>query len=179
MGGLFGLGTDIVGVVANGVVYDMSGGTYEHSALKVAVVGELRNLLRGKRCRVLDSDMAIRVLPTGLLTYPDVSVDCISRELDPANKRALTNPRVIVEVLSDSTEAYDCGQKFAHYKRIPSLAEYVLVSQHKPCIEVFRQTAPGKWGLVQAALAGQTAQLTSIEYELSVDDVYLDPLAER
>lgn len=162
----------------DGVVYDMSGGTLDHSGLKVSVAGELRSLLRGKRCRVFDSDLAVRVLATGLSTYPDASVVCGSAERDPANRNAITNPRVIVEVLSDSTEAYDRGVKFAHYKRIPSLAEYVLVSQHEPRIEVFRQTSPENWELVQTALAGQTAQLKSIECALSVDEVYADPLAE-
>jgi Uma2 family endonuclease len=161
----------------DGVIYDMSGGTLDHSGLKVSITGELRNLLRGKRCRVFDSDLAVRVLATGLFTYPDASVVCSSAEKDPANRNAITNPRIIVEVLSDSTEAYDRGEKFAHYQRIPSLAEYVLVSQHEPCIEVFRRTAPDKWELAEKAFAGQTAHLKSIECILSVDEVYADPLS--
>jgi Uma2 family endonuclease len=161
----------------DGVVYDMSGGTPDHSGIKAAVVGELRNLLRGKRCRVFDSDLAIRVLSTGLLTYPDASIVCSTLEKDPDDRNAVTNPRVIVEVLSDSTEAYDRGEKFAHYRRIPSLMEYVLISQKEPRIEVWRRNASDKWELAEEALSGQTAKLTSIECALSVDEVYADPLA--
>lgn len=161
----------------DGVVYDMSGGTIEHSGIKAAVVGELRNLLRGKRCRVFDSDLAVRVLATGRLTYPDASVVCGSAEMDPDNKNALTNPRIIVEVLSESTERDDRGEKFAHYQRIPSLAEYVLVSYEEPCIEVWRRNMAGKWELAEKGLSGQSVALTSLECVLSVDEVYADPLA--
>ena len=160
-----------------GAVFDMSGGTYEHSALKVELVTSFSNQLRGKRCRVLDSDMAVRVLATGLLTYPDVSIVCGNREMDPDNENALTNPRVIVEVLSDSTETYDRGEKFAHYRRIPSLAEYVLLSQHQRGIEVYRESSSGAWDLAEKALAGESVTLKSIECVIVVDDVYADPLA--
>lgn len=160
----------------DGVVYDMSGGTLDHSGIKVSVTVMLVSLLRGKRCRVFNSDLAVRVLATGLFTYPDASVLCSSPEMDPQNKNAVTNPRIIVEVLSDSTEKYDRGEKFAHYRRIPSLMEYVLVSQNEQCIEVHRRTSAGEWEM-EKALAGQTIMLKSIECELSVDDVYVDPLA--
>ena len=162
----------------DGIVYDMSGGTLGHSGLKLAIGGELRNLLRGKRCRVFDSDLAVRVIATGLLTYPDASVVCGSAEMDPENRNALTNPRVLVEVLSESTEKYDRGEKFAHYRRIPSLAEYVLVSQEEPCIEVWRRNAGGEWDLAEKGLAGQSVTLTSLECALSVDEVYANPLAD-
>jgi Uma2 family endonuclease len=162
----------------DGVVYDMSGGTIDHSGLTAQMIVILGTLLRGKRCRVFDPNLGIRVIATGLFTYPDASIVCGSLEKDPANRNAVTNPKVIVEVLSDSTEEYDRGEKFAHYQRIPSLAEYVLVSQHEPCIEVFRRSASGKWELAQKALAGQTVVLKSIECVLSVDEVYTDPLRE-
>lgn len=162
----------------DGVVYDMSGGTIDHSGLTAQMIVLLGTLLRGKRCRVFDPNLGIRVIATGLFTYPDASIVCGSLEKDPANRNAVTNPKVLVEVLSDSTEEYDRGEKFAHYQRIPSLAEYVLVSQHEPCIEVFRRTATGKWELAQKALAGQTVVLKSIECVLSVDEVYTDPLRE-
>lgn len=161
----------------DGVVYDMAGGTPDHAGLITAVAGELRNSLRGKRCRVFSADLGIRVIATGLFTYPDVSIVCGSLERDPENKNAATNPRVLVEVLSDSTEAYDRGEKFAHYRRIPTLMEYVLVSQKDPCIEVFRRSSSGEWD-VEKALAGQTIELRSIECVLDVNDVYADPLAD-
>lgn len=90
----------------------------------------------------------------------------------------MTNPTVLVEVLSDSTEAYDRGEKFAHYRRIPSLREYVLVGQAKPLIEVFRKNEASQWVLVAEAGAGEQAALESIGCVLKVDEVYTDPLAE-
>ena len=99
-------------------------------------------------------------------------------EVDPDDKNAATNPVVLVEVLSDSSEAYDRGQKFGRYRQIPSLAEYVLVSQHSPKIEVFRKNEAGKWVLAEEASAGELAPLLSIGCALSVDEVYADPLRE-
>ena len=162
----------------DGVIYDMSGGTPDHAGLAAAVLISLGNQLRGKRCRVYTADLKVRVLATGLSTYADVTVVCGGLELDPDDKNAATNPVIVVEVLSDSTEAYDRGEKFGHYRRIPSLAEYVLVSQRSPRIEVFRKNEAGKWVLAEEASAGETAPLLSIGCALSVDEVYLDPLRE-
>jgi Uma2 family endonuclease len=156
----------------DGVVYDMSGGTLTHARLIASVTSKLDAQLEEHRCTVFSGELSVRVLATGLATYPDATVICGTPEIDPENRNAVTNPKVIVEVLSDSTEDYDRGEKFAHYQRIPSLAEYVLVSQHEPRIEVFRRNASGKWDLADVALAGQTAKLVSIECTLPVDKVY-------
>jgi Uma2 family endonuclease len=163
----------------DGEIYDMSGGTLDHAGLAAAVIRRLGNQLEGKRCRVFTTDLKIRVLATGLATYPDASVICGRAELDPDSpKTTVTNPTVLVEVLSDSTEAYDRGEKFAHYRRLPSLREYVLVGQGKPMIEVFRKNEAGQWVLVAEAGAGESAVLESIGCTLVVDEVYADPLAE-
>jgi Uma2 family endonuclease len=162
----------------DGVIYDMSGGTPDHAGLAAAIIGALSSQLRGKRCRVYSADLKVRVLATGLSTYADVSVLCGQLEVDPDDRNAAVNPVVLVEVLSDSTEAYDRGEKFGHYRRIPSLAEYVLVSQHAPKIEVFRRNEAGKWVLAEEAGAGEAAPLVSIGCVLSVDEVYADPLRE-
>jgi Uma2 family endonuclease len=161
----------------NGEVFAMAGGTVEHGALAMAVGRALGNGLEGKPCRVLSSDVKVRVLATGLATYPDVSVVCGTLEtaLDDAN--AVTNPVLIVEVLSDSTEAYDRGEKAAHYRRIPSLREYVLVSQRSPLIEVQRRNERGNWELFVEARAGQSAELASVGALLDVDGIYRNPLA--
>jgi Uma2 family endonuclease len=131
--------------------------------------------LQGKACSVYTSDLKVRVLATGLATYPDVSVVCGGLETDPEDENAATNPKVLVEVPSDSTEAYDRGEKFAHYRRIPSLREYVLISQHEPHIEVFRKNAAGKWELSEEGHAGDSVPLTSIECDLVVDQIYAGP----
>ncbi len=167
----------------DGVIYDMEAlgltrGSIEHAGRIAAVSFDLANQLEGKRCQVFPSDLRLRVLATGLATYPDVSVVSTRPEVDPDDKNALTNPVVLVEVLSDSSEAYDRGEKFAHYRRIPSLREYVLVSQRRPLIEVWRRNDEGKWVLAEEASAGQVTELASIGCSLSVDDIYADPLRE-
>lgn len=162
----------------DGVIYDMAGGTPDHAGLALTVGRLLGNQLEGKRCRVFSSDLKIRVLATNLGTYADISVVCGQLERDPDSHTAVTNPTVLVEVLPDSTEAYDRGEKFAHYRRIPSLREYVIVGQSKPLIEVHRKNEAGLWVLVAEAGAGEQATLESIGCVLNVDEVYLDPLAE-
>ena len=113
-------------------------GTPEQGALAAAVICELGVALRGKPCRVFTSDVRVRVLATGLSTYPDVTVVCGAAETATEDPEALVNPVVLVEVLSDSTEGYDRGMKAAHYRyrRIPSVQAYVLVCRREPLVEL-------------------------------------------
>jgi len=161
----------------DGVVYDMAGGTPEHGALAIAMAVLLGKGLEARSCRVFSSDVRVRVLATGLATYPDLSVVCGRLETHPEDDRSITNPVVLVEVLSDSTEGYDRGEKFAHYRRIPSLREYVLVAQREPRIEVYRRTDSGSWELREAG-AGESLDLASVDVRLHVDEIYRNPLAE-
>jgi Uma2 family endonuclease len=119
----------------DGQIYAMAGGTPEHAALAAAVITLLGPQLLGGECRPYNSDLRVRT-PTGLTTYPDVTVICGPREIDGADPLAVTNPTLIVEVLSRSTEEYDSGDKFEHYKTFPSLREYVLVSHRERSVEV-------------------------------------------
>ncbi len=155
----------------DGQIYAMAGGTAEHALLAMIVGGELMVALRGGRCRVYSSDMRVRVRKTGLCTYPDVTVVCGPREPDPEDVNTVTNPIVLVEITSKSTEKYDRGEKFDHYKQIRSLREYVLVSQRDRAIEVRRRTASG-W-TSHVARAGEKAVLKSVCVTLDVDAVYL------
>ncbi|MCC6763413.1 MAG: Uma2 family endonuclease [Deltaproteobacteria bacterium] len=162
-----------------GEVFAMSGGTIEHAGLAAAITAELTLQLRGKRCRVFSSDLRVRIqatdLTTELATYPDVTVVCDRPDTLPDDPHAVVNPTVIVEVLSDSTEAYDRGAKAATYRCIPSLREYVLVSQRAPLIEVFRRTDAGAWELVEAR-RGMRLELRALGVTLDVDALYRDPL---
>jgi Uma2 family endonuclease len=158
-----------------GEVYAMAGGSPEHARLAAAVSGELRAALRGRPCAVFSSDLRVRIEETDRTTYPDVTVVCGERRVSAVDPDALTNPTLIVEILSDSTESDDRGEKFAHYRRLASLCEYVLVSQRARRVEVFRRTADG-WTLHEAG-PSETLRLASIEATLSVDDLYRDPLA--
>jgi Uma2 family endonuclease len=159
-----------------GEVVAMAGGTIEHGRLASKVSSALGAQLQGRPCEVFSSDVRVSVLATGLRTYPDLSVVCTRLERDPENANSVTNPVVLVEVLSDSTEADDRGRKFAHYRRIPSLREYVMVSQDDQRIEVYRRNdADEGWALYEAT-TGESVRLTSIGCELSVDEVYRSAL---
>ena len=158
-----------------GEIFAMAGGTIEHGRLAIKVASQLGAQLRGRPYESFSSDVRVRVLATDMATYPDLSVVCGRIEIDPADRNTIVNPIVVVEVLSDSTEAYDRGQKFAHYRRIPALREYVLVSQHEPRIEVFRRNADESWTLFEAGV-GQSVKLASIGCQLSVDEVYVSAL---
>ena len=154
-----------------GDVFAMAGGTPEHARLQARALVELGRLLAGRSCEPFSSDLRVRVQETDLSTYPDVTVICGKLETAPDDPDAAINPVVIVEVLSDSSEAYDRGEKFAHYQRIPSLREYVLVSQRTPRIEVFRRASGRAWEYVVSG-PGESVRLASLDVELAVDAVY-------
>jgi Uma2 family endonuclease len=155
-----------------GEIYGMAGGTPEHAALSVAVSSLLREQLKGGSCRVYSSDLRVRVLATGLATYPDVTVVCGELERDPESPTTVVNPRVVVEVLSEGTEAYDRGQKLDHYRKIASLGAVVLVSHRAPTIEVWERRADGSWG-TKTFGAGEVAEVEVLPARLPVDEVYL------
>lgn len=159
----------------NGIIYAMSGGTPSHARIATNLTAKLHAALAGKRCAAFNSDLRIRVRETGLATYPDVSVVCGSMETDPKDENATTNPTLLVEVLSETTEAYDRGEKFAHYRRIPSLREYVLVGQTEPRVEVFRRNPDDTWTLYE--FTGGLVRLQSIDVAVPLADIYADPLA--
>ena len=121
----------------NGRVYAMAGGSPEHARLAVAMSAALTTALRGKPCAPFSSDLRVRNVVTGRSSYPDLTVVCGALAHASDDPDAATNPAVIVEVLSESTERDDRGDKWAHYQRIASLREYVLVSQGSRRIEVY------------------------------------------
>jgi len=161
----------------NGQVFAMSGGTPAHARITANVTALLTNALRGKPCCVFSPDLRVRVLATGLGTYADVTVICGSIELDPADAKQHTalNPRVLVEVLSPSTEDYDRGEKLGSYKLIPSLEEVVLVAHDRREIEIVRREKDGGWSR-QIARDGESLTLGSLACELAVAEIYHDPL---
>lgn len=118
-----------------GQIFAMAGGTPEHAALAAAFVGLLFPDLAEHGCRAHSSDLRVRVRETGLATYPDVTIVCGASERDPDDPDAVTNPVILVEVLSPSTEEYDRGEKLQHYRTISSLEHYVLVAQDARSVE--------------------------------------------
>ena len=130
----------------DGEIFAMAGGSRRHNALALRIGAALENG-RKPGCVAFQSDQRIRVLATGRATYPDASLVCGSIEGDPADSggTTITNPILVVEVLSPSTEAEDRGAKWQHYQLIPSFQEYVLVSQAPPRVELYRRLAGGGW----------------------------------
>ena len=160
----------------DGQIYAMAGSTPEHAALAAAVIGLLFPELRKGRCRAHDADLRVRVPATGLTTYPDVTVVCGPRERDAQDAQAVTNPTLIVEVLSRSTEEYDRGDKFEHYKSLASLRQYVLVAYQDHSLEVWTRDGSDGWSVV-IAREGDVADLVSVEARLDVRELY-DAAAE-
>jgi Uma2 family endonuclease len=151
----------------------MAGGSEPHSLIAANVIRELGSRLRGRGCRVYTGDMRVKVVATGLSTYPDVSVVCGPPELAGNQRRTLLNPLLIVEVLSSSTEAYDRGDKFAHYQRMDSLREYLLISQDRPRVERYlRQAESDEWVLTTAHGLETRIHLPSVGCDLTLADVY-------
>jgi Uma2 family endonuclease len=154
----------------DGQIYAMAGGTPSHAALASAVTGQLYPQLRGGPCRSFSSDLRIRVLATGLTTYPDVTIVCGAPELDPDDENTVTNPTLIVEVLSPSTEEYDRGEKLEHYQRIPSLRQVVLVAQDARRLDVWTRGDGDAWTV--ADVRDGVANLGSIGARLDVSELY-------
>jgi Uma2 family endonuclease len=155
-----------------GEIVAMAGGTLAHARLISRLGSALDRALEGRSCIVLPSDMRVRIRAADRATYPDLFVVCGQPELDTTDDHAVVNPTVIVEVLSDSSTDSDRTDKFAAYRRLGSLREYVLVSQRERRIETYRRDGR-RWVLDEYG-AGERLQLESIGVELAVDDVYVD-----
>jgi Uma2 family endonuclease len=154
-----------------GEIYGMAGGTPEHAALTMSAGAALVAATRGGPCRVHGSDLRVRVRAIGLATYPDVTVVSGPYETDPESRTTITNPRVVVEVTSDSTEEYDRGEKLESYQQIPSLGAVVLVSHRERLIEVFERGESGSWRRSEARQGGRVG-LSVLGCELVVDEIY-------
>ena len=155
----------------SGGAHAMAGGSIEHGAIAGNVIGHLRTVLRERPCQIFTSDVRVAVEETGLRTYPDVSVVCgeVARADDG---RSTTNPIVIVEVLSDSTADWDRGGKFAHYRRIPSLREYVVIAQDERFVEHHVRGDADLWTLRDVRGNG-VIDLAALGCSLPLDEIYL------
>jgi Uma2 family endonuclease len=154
-----------------GQMFAMSGASERHALIAINLQGEIWSQMKGRPCKVYPSDMRVKVSPTGMYTYPDVSALCGRAEFEDAFIDTLLNPTVIIEVLSDSTELYDRVKKFAHYRRIDSLREYVLVSQNEMHIEHYRRDADA-WIFSEVSEPDAVLHLESIDCHIAVGAVY-------
>jgi Uma2 family endonuclease len=160
-----------------GMILAMAGGTIEHGALCAAVLGMLRDQLRGRRCRTYDSNVRIRVAETGNAYYPDASVVCGTLDVDPSDQLSILNPSVLVEVLSPSTAAYDTTDKLVDYFKIPSLQHVVHV--HHDVRRISIHTRHGAMFLLGTVGAGEVARLPCVDIALAVNEIYFDPLQKQ
>jgi Uma2 family endonuclease len=156
----------------DGEIYAMAGGSEEHSALAAEVLRALGNALGDRPCRVHTSDLRIYVEAAGLATFPDGSVICGPLEQHrPSPVATALNPSVLLEVTSDSSEEYDTGTKLEHYRTIPSLREYIVVSHRERRVAVHRRAENGAW-TTRVAIAGGRVAVESLGFDIIVDDVY-------
>ncbi len=158
----------------DGQIIAMAGGSPEHSLIIANIIRELGNRLKGSTCRVYDSNLRIRVPRTPLYTYPDATVICGEIQFDPhdAKRTTAANPRVIIEVLSASTEADDRGEKFRRYLSLESLQEYVLVSQVRPWVETFTRLPDGARRFATASGLDANVTLSTLQLHLPLSEIY-------
>lgn len=153
----------------NGLIYVMAGASESHVLITTNCAAIILSHLRGSNCKVFPSDMKTLIESKNIYYYPDILVTCDER--DRLNKKHKSYPCLIIEVLSNSTEAKDRGVKFANYQTIESLQEYVLINQQEPRVEVFRRTDRKFW-LLQTYTKGEMIELQSIKLKISIDAIY-------
>lgn len=156
----------------DGEIYAMAGGSEEHSALAAQVLRVLGNAIGDRPCRMHTSDLRLYVEAVGLATFPDGTLICGPLEQHPPSPKATAlNPKLLLEVTSDSSEEYDKGEKLDFYRTIPSLSEYVIVSHRERRITVHQRTGPDRW-VMRVAVAGGRVAVPSLDAELVVDEIY-------
>jgi Uma2 family endonuclease len=154
-----------------GQIFAMGGGTVAHAGLQAQVIAALVAQLRRGPCRVFTSELRVHVVAADVATYPDVTVICGPRAIDPADRNAVVDATALVEVLSPSTEEYDRGAKFDAFKRLPSLRHYMLVAQDERRVEVWTREGSDGW-VCTVARDGETASLEAISATLDVRELY-------
>ena len=155
----------------DGEIFTMTGASRRHNLLAGNIYTASRTQLRQRGCEVYFSDMRVKVPATGLYTYPDVVVACDKPQFEDAEIDTLLNPKVIVEILSKSTEDYDRGTKFLHYRTLPSLTEYLLVAQDQVYVEHYLRQNEG-WLLTETGRREDVVELPTLGARLAVAEVY-------
>ncbi len=157
----------------DGEIYEMAGESLAHSRICVNIAGEIRNALKGTQCEALSPNMKVRAESKGMFAYPDLSVVCGQPVFHDLQKDVLLNPKVIIEVLSPSTQRYDQTKKFFRYrKEIPSLTDYILIYQDSPFIEHHEKTEDGRWVFNAFDGLEDTFRIPSINCEIPLAEIY-------
>ena len=155
-----------------GETFAMAGASRPHNLIAGNIFATIHGQIATRDCEVYQGDMRVKISETGLYVYPDVVVACEQLEFEDAQLDTLLNPRLVVEVLSKSTESYDRGTKWRHYQSLPSLREYVLVSQSNALVELFRRTADEQWLYAAYHEPSQPIVLDSVDCQLQLDQIY-------
>jgi Uma2 family endonuclease len=156
----------------NGQIFAMPGASRAHNVLCLNLAASLHQQFRGKPCEVYANDMRVKVSETGMYTYPDLVVACGEPRFEDQAVDTLLNPVLIIEILSDSTERYDRGAKFSHYRSLPSLQEYLLVSQTECRIEHYVRQPGNHWLLTEYQDLHDCIDLNSLVSQLTLSEVY-------
>ena len=159
----------------DGEIYAMAGGSPDHAALAAALIRLIGNRLPPS-CRTFTSDLRVRIAATGLTTYPDAAVVCGRTQRSPDDPLAVTNPVLLIEVTSSSTEEYDRGEKLRHYTSLPSVREVLIASHRGPELTLHRREDAG-WTVVTAG-PGDVVELVSVAARIPVDEVYREGLED-
>ena len=155
-----------------GEVFAMAGASYNHNLITANLVRRLGNQLDGRPCTVLTSDMRVRVATADACAYPDIVVLCDQPVFHDSRRDVLTNATLVAEVLSPSTEGYDRGGKFAIYRGLPSLRQYVLIAQDQPAVDVFTRQPDGRWILDAYTDPAAPIHFEPIDCTLLLREVY-------
>ena len=155
----------------NGEIINMPGASFPHNLITNNISGELRTRLKDTGCAVFSNDMRISIPTAKSYFYPNVGVVCEEPRFEDDVFDTLLNPVVVVEVLSPSTEAYDRGEKFAHYRQLPSLQEYLLVAQDQIFVEHYRRQEK-QWIFTDFGTSDEVLSLPSLQCELPLQEIY-------
>jgi Uma2 family endonuclease len=158
-----------------GQIYAMAGATKAHGIIALNLATRLRNKLRGSGCTTYMADIKVRIETADVYYYPDVTVTCDRRDSVSLAEDFIRYPRLVVEVLSPTTAAFDRGDKFADYRTIETLEEYLLISQERMSVECFRRNCEGLWVLYPYT-KGEEIHLTSVDFRCSIEALYEDAI---
>jgi len=156
----------------DGEIFAMAGASRKHCKLSANLMRIIGNKLHQTKCNVYSNDFRVKIKETGLYTYPDVIITCGKEILEDQVKDTLLNPLILIEILSPSTEKYDRGKKFAHYRQIESLQNYILISQEEPRIEIFQRQNNDQWLFFFFFLLENSIEIPAINCMLSLTEVY-------
>lgn len=160
-----------------GEIFAMSGASLPHNIIFSNLIGTLSEKLKGKNCRPFGSDLRIHIPHNSLYTYPDISIICGKPETTDEKKDTITNPSVIIEILSKSTRDYDKGQKFTMYRDIPSLNEYILIDSEMVSVETLTRNEDQSWTFREYRSLNDSFTIQTIQEVLVLADVYFEAFA--